>query len=367
VTCVAKLQLSSDNPVSAARIAKADHAYSTLHPIVLTLGDPAGVGPEITVKAWQALRHDARFTFAVIGAADLYAGIPTQVISELAEAASVFAHALPILPLPDENSASAVSAGHPSAENAPAITGSIEQAVALALKGEAAAVVTNPISKDVLYGAGFAFPGHTEYLDALTQDRAAPYARGPVMMLSASGLSVALVTIHLALQEAIHAVRQDRITQAATVLHEALQVDFGLAAPRISMTGLNPHAGENDALGREESQIINPAAKALRARGIDISDARPADTLFHTEAREGYDAVLAMYHDQGLIPVKTLDFHGGVNITLGLPIVRTSPDHGTAFDIAGQGRARPDSLIASIKMARQIADHRAAFKARHAG
>ena len=180
------------------------------------------------------------------------------------------------------------------------------------------------------------------------------------MMLSAADLRVALVTIHSPLANVAGLLTRERVSHTAKVLHGALQSDFGIARPRIAMAGLNPHAGENGAIGKEEQEILNPAAKNLRSLGIDISDAQSADTLFHAEAREGYDAVLAMYHDQGLIPVKTLDFHGGINTTLGLPIVRTSPDHGTAFGIAGKGIARPDSLITAIKAARQIADQRAA-------
>ena len=178
------------------------------------------------------------------------------------------------------------------------------------------------------------------------------------MLLEGGGLRCALVTIHKPLSEAIADITPEAISQVAKTLYGALEVDYGLTNPHIAMAGLNPHAGENGSLGMTEINIQNPTAKTLRSEGVNISDARPADTLFHAEARSGYDAVLAMYHDQGLIPVKTLDFHGGVNITLGLPIIRTSPDHGTAFDIAGKGLARPDSLIAAIKKARFLADNR---------
>jgi 4-hydroxythreonine-4-phosphate dehydrogenase len=181
------------------------------------------------------------------------------------------------------------------------------------------------------------------------------------MMLSGGGLRVGLATVHLSLKEAAAQLSGDAIIQNARVMDGALKCDFGIKDPRISLTGLNPHAGENGSLGTEEDDIINPAARVLRQDGINATDAQPADTLFHAEARQAYDAVLAMYHDQGLIPVKTLDFHGGVNITLGLPIVRTSPDHGTAFNIAGQNKARPDSLIAAIKTAREIANNRKAY------
>jgi len=218
--------------------------------------------------------------------------------------------------------------------------------------------VTNPIAKHVLYDAGFRFPGHTEFLGHLSEGHTAPYAKGPVMMIAAQGLRVGLATVHIPLQTAAEQLSIDGIIQTARVMLGALKTDFGIAEPRLALTGLNPHAGEGGALGREEIGIINPAAQILRDEGFDVTDAQPADTLFHAEAREGYDAVLAMYHDQGLIPVKTIDFHGGVNITLGLPFIRTSPDHGTAFGIAGQNIARPDSLIAAIKKARENADNR---------
>ena len=205
------------------------------------------------------------------------------------------------------------------------ITESIERAVGRCLKGEADGMVTNPIAKDILYQAGFKFPGHTEYLGELTHGTDAPYPRGPVMMLAGGGLRVGLATVHLPLKDAAKQLSAEAILNNARVINGALKCDFGITDPRISLTGLNPHAGEGGTLGMEERNIINPAARLLREEGLSVTDAHPADTLFHAEARENYDAVLAMYHDQGLIPVKTLDFHGGVNITLGLPIVRTSP------------------------------------------
>ena len=325
------------------------------------MGDPAGIGPEITVKAWTALNTQPDFAFAVIAPPRVIeaAGGTVQTISNVAEASDVFADAIPVLPLDGRIAA----AGKPSPDHAMTITESIERAVGRCLKGEADGMVTNPIAKDILYQAGFKFPGHTEYLGELTHGTEAPYARGPVMMLSGGGLRVGLATVHLALKDAAAQLSADAILNNARVIDGALKCDFGIPTPRISLTGLNPHAGEGGALGMEERNIINPAARVLREEGLDVTDAQPADTLFHAEAREGYDAVLAMYHDQGLIPVKTLDFHGGVNITLGLPIVRTSPDHGTAFGIAGQNKARPDSLIAAIKAARDIANNRASYVA----
>ncbi len=329
------------------------------------MGDPAGIGPEITAKSWEALRRDNAFVFALMStmhAARLACKQldlpPPQKINSVSEASSVFKNALPVI----EISGMSVTAGKPNINAANAITGSIKSAVDLALAGHADGIVTNPIAKDVLYAAGFAHPGHTEFLGELTKNTEAPYRRGPVMMLSGGGLNVALATVHVSLKVAAETLSQDIIINNARVMHEALKYDFGIKSPRIALTGLNPHAGEGGALGREEIEIINPAAEKLRSEGINATNAQPADTLFHAEARETYDAVLAMYHDQGLIPVKTLDFHGGVNITLGLPIVRTSPDHGTAFAIAGQTIARPDSLIAAIKSARAIANNRSAHR-----
>lgn len=329
------------------------------------MGDPAGIGPEITLKAWHALKDTPQYTFAIIApmsvmdaaAESLGLGGPLAV-TELHQTSKVFGIALPVI---DQGRTGSVTPGSPSSAQSDYVTNSIARGVKLCLSGEAAGIVTNPISKDVLYKAGFTHPGHTEYLGELTKNAPHDGPRGPVMMLAVTGLRVALATVHLSLSDAVTQLSADKIISTAKVMDAALKRDFGVANPRIALTGLNPHAGENGALGREEIEIINPAANALRDMGVNVTDAQPADTLFHAEAREGYDGVLAMYHDQGLIPVKTLDFHGGVNITLGLPIVRTSPDHGTAFDIAGKGLARADSLIAAIKSARDIADMRAAY------
>ena len=331
----------------------------SLKPLLLTLGDPAGIGPEITVKAWAALKNQTQYSFAIIAPPEAISGSGGKIetIDNLSQTRDVFNRAIPVLPI----SGNAARPGQPSSKHAGTVTRSIELAVTKVLERAAAALVTNPIAKDVLYDAGFNFPGHTEYLGHLTAHIDPPYARGPVMMLAGGDLRVGLATVHLPLKEAAAQLSKDAILKNARVMAGALRCDFGIKAPRLSLAGLNPHAGEGGALGREEIEIINPAAKILRSEGITITDAQSADTLFHTEARAGYDAVLAMYHDQGLIPVKTLDFHGGVNITLGLPIVRTSPDHGTAFNIAGQNIARPDSLIAAIKLARDIADNRAAY------
>jgi 4-hydroxythreonine-4-phosphate dehydrogenase len=271
------------------------------------------------------------------------------------EASSVFADCLPVLDLP---LLTPVVAGKPSPHYANSILRWIETATGLALSGAVSGVVTAPIAKKPLYDAGFGFPGHTEFLADLTAG--APYngVRGPVMMLTARDLRVALASIHLPLRQAIAELSQDRIVHVGRVVAEALRRDFGIERPRLALAGLNPHAGENGALGREEIDVINPAAERLRAEGLTCSDARSADTLFHDDARKTYDAVICMYHDQALIPLKTLDFWGGVNITLGLPIVRTSPDHGVGYEIAGRGLARADSLIAALRTAALIAQHR---------
>ena len=330
-----------------------------LKPLLLTLGDPCGIGPEITIKAWEALKNQKNLTFAIVAPPDIIiqAGGKVQTISNISEVDKVFGKAIPVISI----KGSSASLEQPSKHHAKTITTSIETAVTMALKGLAAGIVTNPIAKDVLFGAGFKFPGHTEYLAKLTEQEEPPYERGPVMMLTGGGLRVGLATIHIPLKQVIETLNLNIILTKTRVIHAALQCDFGIKSPRIRLAGLNPHAGEGGALGHEEIEIINPAADILQGEGLNVSHAQSADTLFHAEARQDYDAVLAMYHDQGLIPVKTLDFHGGVNVTLGLPIIRTSPDHGTAFNIAGQNIARPDSLIAAIKLARSIANNRATF------
>lgn len=330
-------------------------------PLTLSLGDPAGIGPEIIVKAWRALRETGP-VFAVVGDARVLAKVAgassedVRAIRALADAAGVFASALPVLDDPLETM---VSPGTPDAATASHIIRWIERAAALALSGEGSGVVTAPIAKAPLYAAGFKFPGHTEFLGELTA--AAPFegARGPVMMLTAEDLRTTLVTVHEPLANVSAKLTIDGIVHAGRVTAEALQRDFGVATPRLAVAGLNPHAGESGSIGREEIMIIAPAVQALRDLGVDARGPFPADTLFPAEVRQTYDAALCLYHDQALIPVKMLDFWGGVNVTLGLPIVRTSPDHGTAFDIAGQGIARADSLIAAIRLADQIARRRA--------
>jgi len=331
-------------------------------PLVLTLGDPAGVGPEIAVAAWRALSVSGP-VFAVIGDADAVRaqGAPVHEITVASDAAAVFGRALPVLHRPVR---AAVTPGAPEPANAVAVADWIEEAVSLALSGEASGVVTCPIAKAPMYASGFRFPGHTEFIAELTAD--APFAgeRGPVMMLTARDLRACLVTIHLALDQVAQTLSADRVIRTAQVVDDALRRDFAIARPRLALAALNPHAGEDGALGMQEIEMLRPAARRLRDMGIDITDPRPADTLFHDEARRDYDAAVCLYHDQALIPVKTLDFWGGVNATLGLPIIRTSPDHGTGFDIAGQGKARPDSLIAALRLADEMAQSRAMSRAR---
>ncbi len=330
-------------------------------PLALTLGDPAGVGPEIIVKAWSELRRGGPPFLAVgdfqalASASAGGASVLKKVIAPV-EAMAAFEDALPVLDLPLR---ARVVAGQPSSAAAPAIIQWIETAVGLALSGAVAGVVTAPIAKAPLYEAGFKFPGHTEFLGELTAAETFEGARGPVMMLIAGDLRVALVTVHEPLAKVSGLLSVEAIVNAGVVTAQALRREFGIARPRLAVAGFNPHGGEGGAIGREEIEIVAPAVRALEDLGIDVTGPHPADTLFPEVMRSRYDAAICLYHDQALIPVKMLDFWGGVNITLGLPIVRTSPDHGAAFDIAGRGLARPDSLIAAIRLADRIASARA--------
>ncbi|MFS3134275.1 4-hydroxythreonine-4-phosphate dehydrogenase PdxA [Gluconacetobacter sacchari] len=319
--------------------------------LALTMGDPAGIGPELTVAAWRALRAGGP-AFVVLGDPALYRDVPVRVVGEAEQAAAVFAEALPILPV---GLACAARAGEPDGTNAPAVIDSIARAVELALGGQAGAVVTNPISKLVLKRAGFAHPGHTEYLAGLCG-----VPGREVMMLACPELRVVPVTIHVSLRRALDGLTTDEIVRCGRTTVAALRRDFGIAAPRLAVAGLNPHAGEGGVMGGEEGEIIAPAIAVLRGEGIAVTGPWPPDTMFTPPARARYDAALCMYHDQALIPLKTIDMAGGVNVTLGLPIVRTSPDHGTAFDIAGRGVADPSSLIAALKLAREMARNRSA-------
>ena len=327
-------------------------------PLALTLGDPAGIGPEIVFKAWRALRLEG-IPFFVVGDAQAVASADNastvRTISSPDEVADIFADAIPVLDLP--LTTPAVS-GQPSSASAGAIIQWIETAVGLVLSGAASGVVTAPIAKAPLYAAGFKFPGHTEFLGELTSAASFDGARGPIMMLTAADLRATLVTVHEPLSKVAGKLTIEAIVNAGLVTAQAMRRDFGIAAPRIAVAGLNPHAGESGTIGQEEVKVVEPAVRALRDLGVDAKGPYPADTMFPAEVRATYDAALCLYHDQALIPVKMLDFWGGVNVTLGLPIVRTSPDHGTAFDIAGRGIARPDSLIAAIRLAAEIAQRR---------
>jgi 4-hydroxythreonine-4-phosphate dehydrogenase len=333
----------------------------TVAPLAVTLGEPAGVGPEIIAKAWTVLRKTGP-AFIVIGDADVLAKAaepleaPVRRAARIAEAKAMFADAIPVLHLP---LAAPPTPGKPDPAAAAQVIAWIETAVRSALGGEASGVVTGPIAKQTLYGAGFKFPGHTEFIGELTKDAPFPDARGPVMMLTAKDLRVSLATIHEPLAGVPGAISLERIVATGQVTAQALRRDFGVAAPRLAVAALNPHAGESGALGDEEIRIVGPAVRALQALGIDARGPAPADSLFHEESRRSFDAALCLYHDQALIPVKMLDFWGGVNLTLGLPIVRASPDHGVALDIAGRGLARPDSLIAALRLAAEIAERRA--------
>ncbi|MBA4208761.1 MAG: 4-hydroxythreonine-4-phosphate dehydrogenase PdxA [Parvibaculum sp.] len=329
-------------------------------PLALTMGEPAGIGPEITLKAWTMAASAVLPPFLAVGDPGLYRdtarrlGIdaPIAEIGAPEEALSRFSAALPVLALP---LAAPAEPGQLAPANAAAVMRAIDLAAGLALEGKVAGVVTNPIHKRALYDAGLRVPGHTEHLAALCGGMT------PLMMLSCPGLRVVPVTVHLSLGEAVAALTTEAIIEQGTILAAALMRDFGIEEPRIAVAALNPHASEEGRLGREEIEVIGPAIERLRAacpRARFIGP-RPADTLFHAAARRGYDAALCMYHDQALIPLKTIDFENGVNTTLGLPIVRTSPDHGTALDIAGQGVAHPGSLVAAIHMASEIAACRA--------
>ncbi|HYB56531.1 MAG TPA: 4-hydroxythreonine-4-phosphate dehydrogenase PdxA [Alphaproteobacteria bacterium] len=338
---------------------------SAAAPLALTMGEPAGVGGEIALKAWLGRSEAALRPFFVIDDPDRLArlarGLGLRVAIEgiegPEEVPSLFAAALPVL---CERLPRAVRAGRPDPANGPAVVASIRRAVALALAGRASAVVTNPIHKKSLYDAGFRYPGHTEFLAALVEGAPAPV---PVMMLVIPGLRVVPVTIHLPLAKALQSLDAAAIVHCGKVAADALTTSFGVAAPTLAVAGLNPHAGEAGGLGREEIETIAPAVEELRAAGIRTLGPLPADTLFHPRARARYDAVLCMYHDQALIPLKTIDFEHGVNVTLGLPFVRTSPDHGTAFDIAGKGMASPASLIAALGLAGEMAALRLRGKA----
>jgi 4-hydroxythreonine-4-phosphate dehydrogenase len=331
-------------------------------PLALTMGEPAGVGGEIALKAWLArleglpcfyLRDDPERLNKL--ASRLGWPVPVRAIADPGEAAAIFPAALPVAAI---DAPTHGRPGQPNPADAPAIIGAIDAAVADVRAGRAGAVVTNPIHKDSLYRAGFRHPGHTEYLAELAGGGVTP-----IMMLVCPELRVVPVTIHLPMRRAIECLSAHAIVAAARVTDAALRSEFAIPAPVLAVAGLNPHAGENGGLGREEIEIIEPAIAAMQGDGIDARGPFAADTMFHAEARRTYDAALCMYHDQALIPIKTIDFDGSVNVTLGLPFVRTSPDHGTAFGIAGKGIARASSLIAALRLAARMAAARGCTEA----
>ena len=326
-------------------------------PLALTSGEPAGIGPDIAIAAW--LRRDElklppfylrgdRAALAeragVLGLKVDFAEVDPQ------EAVSAFARALPVAAT---GNAATAAPGRPDATSADAALASIRQAVADVRAGTACAVVTNPIAKNVLYRAGFRHPGHTEFLAELAADGNTPPQ--PVMMLWSPALAVVPVTIHLSLREALDQLTSELIVSTARIVVADMKARFGLDRPRLAISGLNPHAGEDGSLGREDIEIVAPAIETLRHEGVAVRGPLPADTMFHPAARKTYDCALCMYHDQALIPIKTIAFEDAVNVTLGLPFVRTSPDHGTAFDIAGTGKANPSSLIAALRLAARMA------------
>ncbi|ATQ68404.1 MULTISPECIES: 4-hydroxythreonine-4-phosphate dehydrogenase PdxA [Methylosinus] len=327
---------------------------ATLPPLALTQGDPSGIGPELALKAWRARDERGLPPFFVLADPDHLARTAAALGLEVplreatpSQAAAIFPQALPVAPL---GRAVRGAPGAPDPEDAAATILSIERAVELATQGEASALVTNPIAKNVLYAAGFAHPGHTEFLAALAERRFGRAFR-PVMMLWAEELAVVPATIHVALAEVPRLLTRALLVETGAIVAADLSARFGIAAPRLAFAGLNPHAGESGAMGREEIEVIAPAVAELRACGVDASGPHPADTMFHAAARARYDVAICPTHDQALIPIKTLAFDRGVNVTLGLPFVRTSPDHGTAFDIAGRGIADATSLIEAIRLA----------------
>lgn len=324
----------------------------------MSLGDPAGIGPELICEAWARRDAERLPPFFVSGGAGVLSAaaarrgleIPIVSVDNPAEADEAFAGSLPVLGRPDCE----YRPGEPDENGARTALASLEIASSVAVSGEAAAIVTGPIAKAELAKVGFAFPGQTEFVAAAS----GMPAEDAVMMLASPQLRTVPLTVHCALSEVPGLMSIDLIRRRATIVDKALRQDFGIASPRIAICGLNPHAGESGRMGREEIETIGPAIAALRAQGIDATGPHPADSLFAPHARGTYDVAIAMYHDQALVPLKALDFDQGVNVTLGLPIVRTSPDHGTAFGIAGTGRARADAMIAAIRLAGEMAARR---------
>ncbi len=330
---------------------------SKVLPLALTIGEPAGIGPDLTLALWRRRRELDLPAFYLIGEVDfltrrahaLKLDIPMAIVKP-AQAPTTFTHALPVVSLDQPVTA---TPGKPDATSAPAAVAAIRRAVDDIMAGHAAAIVTNPIAKNVLTRAGFPDPGHTEYLARLAQ-KATGKSVKPVMMLWSPELAVVPVTIHIPLREVFSKLSTALVVETGRIAARDLATRFGIERPRLAVAGLNPHAGENGTLGEEDATIIAPAVKQLRSEGVDAAGPLPADTLFHKQARAAYDVALCMYHDQALIPIKTLAFDHGVNVTLGLPFVRTSPDHGTAFDLAGTGKADAGSLLAALRLAARL-------------
>ena len=329
-----------------------------MQPLALTLGEPAGIGPDLALDVWRRRAELNVPPFYLVGTVDflrrraarLGLDIPITAVTPRS-AAAAFAGALPVVAI---DAAVSAEPGRPDRSSAPAAVASIRRAVADVMAGEAAAVVTNPVAKNVLYHWGFAEPGHTEFLAKLVQESTGRTLQ-PVMLLWSPVLAVVPVTIHLPLKEIFHQLTTGLVVETGRIVARDLAARFGLNRPRLAIAGLNPHAGEEGTLGEEDGSIVAPAVARLIADGIDARGPLSADSLFHAQARATYDAALCMYHDQALIPIKTLAFDHAVNVTLGLPFVRTSPDHGTAFDIAGTGRADPKSLVAALRLAARLA------------
>jgi 4-hydroxythreonine-4-phosphate dehydrogenase len=328
-----------------------------VQPLALTLGEPAGIGPDLALEVWRRRAELNMPPFYLVGTVDflrrraarLGLDIPIAAVTPRS-AAAAFANALPVVAI---EAAVSAEPGRPDRSSAPAAVASIRRAVADVVAGDAAAVVTNPVAKNVLHHWGFAEPGHTEFLAKLVQEATGKMLR-PVMLLWSPELAVVPVTIHLPLKEIFNQLTTELVVETGRIVARDLAARFGLTRPRLAIAGLNPHAGEEGMLGEEDGSIVAPAVARLVADGIDARGPLAADSLFHAQARANYDAALCMYHDQALIPIKTLAFDHAVNVTLGLPFVRTSPDHGTAFDIAGTSRADPKSLIAALRLAARL-------------
>ncbi|WP_420547418.1 4-hydroxythreonine-4-phosphate dehydrogenase PdxA [Curvivirga sp.] len=325
-----------------------------MRPIAITMGDPSGISGELSLKAWLKLKDQPTPFYCLDNINRLRnvndyidLDVPIHPIQDPSEAIDLFKNALPVLDIPLKEEA---IFGKLNSANGQTVLDSISIAVQHTIQGKAAAVVTNPIHKAALYEVGFAYPGHTEYLAALGGEN-----KPSIMMLACDSLRVIPVTIHQSLKTAIDDLTTEKIIYTAEIAHKALKDLYDINEPRLAISGLNPHAGESGKMGHEDEEIIAPAITSLKNKGINAFGPLPADTMFHAEARANYDLAICMYHDQALIPIKTLDFHGGVNVTLGLPFIRTSPDHGTALDIAGKGIANPSSFINAIKMAYTMA------------